>query len=877
MESSEVRSEFLSYFERNGHTIVSSSSLIPKNDPTLLFTNAGMVQFKDVFLGFEQRPYSRATSCQKCVRAGGKHNDLENVGHTPRHHTFFEMLGNFSFGDYFKNDAIRFGWELLTDVYGIPKDRLWVSVHEDDEEAYNIWRKDIGVHKNRLVRLGDKDNFWAMGETGPCGYCSEIYYNLGEGSPAGGLTLAEDPESERYLEVWNLVFMQYDRDSEGRLSPLPKPSIDTGMGLERLTSILQGVRSNYDTDLFRGIINRVEEISGLSYGSRDEGDISMRVVADHSRAVTFLVSDGVLPSNEGRGYVLRRILRRAVRHLRKLGVQEPSLHLLTDDVRKTMEDAYTELPERLSFVQEVLRNEEERFFETIDRGLELLSTEIEKHGGKDELPGGVVFKLYDTFGFPLDLTEDIARESGLGIDQRGFEAEMDKQRERSRKSWRGSDEEQLNSLYKELGSGDFSVVFTGYDRTEDTGRIAVIIKDGSLVDGADEGDTVEIITHTTPFYGEAGGQVGDRGVVEGEYGTASVLDTLKPLTNLIVHVVRVDRGKLWAGDVVSLRVDGRFRQGVRAHHTSTHILHAVLREVLGDHVHQAGSLVDSARLRFDFSHFASIDEGTVSVIEELINERLRGDDEVVTVTDVPYDEAIKGGAMAIFEEKYGDRVRVVNIGDYSKELCGGIHLSRTGELGLVKIVHETSSSAGVRRIEALAGEAAWKFIKGQEASIHESAGILKVSQSDLVSRVKKLVEENERYKKEHASLVDSLSGEKARELLKDLKDINGVKLLSAEVKGAGPDELRKIWDDVKESIGDGLAVLGSRDDGKAYLLVGVSKGLKDRFHAGRIVKELAPVIGGGGGGRHDMAQAGGSQPDKLPEALSKAVEMIKDS
>ncbi len=877
MKGSEVRQKFLDYFEERGHTVVKSSSLIPKNDPTLLFTNAGMVQFKDVFLGFDIRPYKRATSCQKCVRAGGKHNDLENVGYTARHHTFFEMLGNFSFGDYFKREAINFGWELITKVYKLPEDRLYVTVFRDDDEAFDLWSDEIGLSPDRIFRMGEKDNFWAMGDTGPCGPCSEIIIDQGESFGCGKPTCTVGCDCDRYLELWNLVFMQFDRDSSGKLSPLPNPSIDTGMGLERVTAVLQGVRSNYETDLLRPIIARVEEISDKPYGQDASSDVSMRVMADHARAVTFLISDGVIPSNEGRGYVLRRILRRAVRHARMLGIKEPCLFNLAYRVKELMEDAYPEISERLSFVVDVVKNEEERFFETIDRGLELLNVEIDRHKGERILPGDVVFRLYDTYGFPVDLTQDITRESGLELDYAGFEREMERQRERSRLAWKGSGDEELLPLYKEFISGGLVVSFTGYDKTSDRGRVTAIISQGRLVDSAREGDSVELITDKTPFYGESGGQVGDKGIIEGESGVVEVVDTKKPFPNFIVHHGVIKKGTLWVGDMVELRVDEGQRYGAKTHHTATHILHAVLREVLGTHVRQAGSLVAPERLRFDFTHFSPVDNKTIRKMEEIINERVRWDDRVITQTDVPYDQAIKSGAMAIFEEKYGDRVRVVNIGDYSKELCGGTHLHTTGEAGLFKIVTETASSAGVRRIEALAGESAWRFLKKQEETLIEASNFLRVPQSELVSRLKKMVEENERLKRELESFKSKAMTEKARELIDSVREVNGIRVLSVDVGEAGPDELRKVWDDIKTELSSGLAVLGGKSDGKAFLLVGVTKDLSKRFHAGKMVKELASYIGGGGGGKPDMAQAGGNKPENLDKALKKAYEIVSST
>ncbi len=875
MTGSEIRSQFLKYFEERGHTIVKSSSLIPKNDPTLLFTNAGMVQFKDVFLGLDKRDYKRATSSQKCVRAGGKHNDLENVGYTSRHHTFFEMLGNFSFGDYFKKEAIEFGWELLTEVYKLPKEKLWVTVFEEDDEAAELWQKVEGLLPGRVVRMGEKDNFWAMGDTGPCGPCSEILIDQGEEFGCGRPECAVGCDCDRYLELWNLVFMQFERDKSGALNPLPNPSIDTGMGLERISAVLQGVKSNYETDLLRGIISKVEEISGKRYGDDPSSDVSMRVIADHGRAVTFLISDGVFPSNEGRGYVLRRILRRAVRHAKMLGIEEPCLYRIAERVKEIMLDAYPELEERIGFVEEVVRNEEERFFETIDRGLELLNTEIEKMKGVKTLPGDVVFKLYDTFGFPVDLTQDIARERGLVIDQAGFEAEMEKQREKSRKAWKGSGEESLQPLYRDFVSGGMLVNFTGYDRTKDTGRITAIIKEGMLVDSAGEGESVDIITDRTPFYGESGGQVGDRGVIEAEGGIADVTDTRKPLPTLIVHHATVKKGTLWVGDTVELRVNEKLRHGAETHHTTTHILHAVLREVLGTHVGQAGSLVAPGRLRFDFTHHSSIDDKDIRKMEEIINERIRWDNVVVTDPEVPYDEAIKRGAMAFFEEKYGDKVRVVSIGEYSKELCGGTHLESAGEAGLFKIVSESASSAGVRRIEALAGEAAWNHIRGKEEKLTEAARVLRVPESDLIPRLTKLIEENESIKKELEDFKSRMISERTGDLLQNVKKLNGVSVLSVEIPDADPGQLRQVWDGVRDKLKSGVAVLGSRDREKAYILVGVTDDLKKKYHSGNIAKELAPLIGGKGGGRPDMAQAGGSDPENLPKALDKVFELLQ--
>ncbi len=874
MKGSEIRKLFLEYFVGKGHRIVKSSSLIPKNDRTLLFTNAGMVQFKDVFLGVDKRDYKRATSAQKCVRAGGKHSDLENVGYTARHHTFFEMLGNFSFGDYFKSEAIDFAWELITEIFRLPTDRLWATVYEDDDEAFDIWNKNIGLSADRIVRLGEKDNFWAMGETGPCGPCSEIVIDQGESFACGKEGCRVGCDCDRYLELWNLVFMQYVRDSSGKLTNLPNPSIDTGMGLERITAVIQGVESNYDTDLLIGIIRDIEQIVGKSYGADLPTDISMRVIADHARAVTFLISDGVLPLNEGRGYVLRRILRRAVRHARMLGIKEPFLYRLASRVNEIMKDSYPEIEERMAFVEEVVRNEEMRFLETIDRGLELLNSEVQKRSKQKILPGDVVFKLYDTYGFPADLTEDIAREHGLEIDSAGFDKEMERQKKQSRLAWKGSGEEALTPMYKDFVAGGLGVIFTGYEKTTDTGRITAIIRNGELVDSIKEGESGEIITDITPFYGESGGQVGDKGAINGDSGSASVVGTTKPFINLIVHHIVVDKGTLWVGDKVELNVDERLRYGARTHHTTTHILHAVLRELLGSHVRQAGSLVAPERLRFDFTHFSTVGDDNIRKIEDTINDRVRWDDEVKIQSDVPYDEAIARGAIAIFEEKYGDAVRVVSIGDYSKELCGGTHLHTSGEIGLFKILHETSSAAGIRRIEAVAGESGWKVIRKQEETLNEASNLLKVPRSDLIPRLRRVIEENIIIKDEIEAYKSRMISSKVGELLDKVEKVNGVNVLSAEVPGEGPEDLRRVWDDVRGRFKNGIAAFGCKSDGKAYILIGVTKELIDRYHAGKIVKELAGMIGGGGGGRADMAQAGGNMPDNLSVVLRKVYDIV---
>lgn len=876
MKGKEIRDRFIEYFNERGHEFVRSSSLIPKDDPTLLFTNAGMVQFKNVFIGTEKRSYTRAVSSQKCVRAGGKHNDLDNVGYTARHHTFFEMLGNFSFGDYFKKEAIEYGWDLMVNVFKLPPDKLWATVYKDDDEAYGIWRNVIGLEKDKVLRLGDEDNFWSMGDTGPCGPCSEILIDQGKDFSCGSDTCKPGCECDRYLELWNLVFMQYNRDETGKMKPIPNPSIDTGMGLERITAVIQGVKSNYETDLFRGILERIEHTAKIKYGNDEQTDTSMRVIADHSRSVSFLITDGVFPSNEGRGYVLRRILRRAVRHAKMLGIDEPFLHMILPAVNQTLGDAYPELLERADFVSQVVKKEEERFLETIDRGLDLLEQEINslKSRKNTVLSGDVVFRLYDTYGFPYDLTEDIAKNEGIVIEKDSFDREMDKQKRQSRKSWKGAGEEGSAGVYADLISGGMDIEFTGYGSLEGISTVIAIITDGTLAESAGEKENIEIITASTPFYGQSGGQVGDKGVIESDTFKAQVIDTKKPFRNLIVHRALVEKGAVWVGDTVRLKVDESHRKGAMVHHTCTHILHASLREILGDHISQAGSLVAPDRLRFDFTHHTQLRGEELREIEDLVNKRIRQDDAVKTLEDIPYDEAISTGATAIFEEKYGDRVRVVSIGDYSSELCGGTHLGSSGEAGLLKIVSEAASSAGVRRIEAVAGDSGWDYIKQQEKTIKDVSSLLKVPQSDIVARLEKLKEENEELRNELESYRSKNLSNTATDLLDRTVELDGLRLLSAEID-VPSGELRNVWDNLKQKLGSGIAVLGSKNDVKAVILVGVTGDLTGKYNAGRIIKDLAAIIGGGGGGKPDMAQAGGSKPENLDKALGSAEEIIR--
>ncbi len=873
MNSNEIRKAFLRYFENKGHQIVKSSSLVPQNDPTLLFTNAGMVQFKGVFLGEESREYSRATSSQKCVRAGGKHNDLENVGRTARHHTFFEMLGNFSFGDYFKKEAIEWAWELIVNEWRLPKEKIWITIYLEDEETFEIWRK-IGIPEYKIVRMGEKDNFWAMGDTGPCGPCSEIVFDQGEGVGCRRPDCHIGCDCDRFLELWNLVFMQFNRDKEGRLHPLAKPCIDTGMGLERISAILQGVRSNYDTDLFRPLFERIEKISGVSYGDNPEKDVSMRVIADHSRASTFLVNDGVLPSNEGRGYVLRRIMRRAMRHGRMLGIEEPFLYLISETVVDIMKEAYPELRETEKFISRVIQMEEERFQETLDQGLKILREEIEilKGMGKKVFPGEVAFRLYDTFGFPLDLSSEILQEQGIIIDEEGFKAQMIKQRQKSKQAWQGMAEGRIKEIYKKLYTESIRTRFLGYERLQSESKILKLIKNNEVVSSSSEGDEVELITESTPFYGEAGGQVGDRGLIFQEDFSLEVIDTIKPFEDFIVHLAKVKRGVVREGMDVTLRVDRDRRRAIALNHTATHLLQAVLREILGEHVHQAGSLVAAERLRFDFTHFSPLSSDDLNNIEALVNRKIRENIEVVTTT-MDVEDALRMGAMALFGEKYGEKVRVVMISDFSIELCGGTHTQRTGDIGIFKILNETGVSAGVRRIEALTGEFAYSYIKKEEEELKEIASILKASPGELLQKVERLLQRQKELERELSSYQDKLGHQEILSLLNKVKEIKGVKVLSAKVDGKDPKRMREFVDQLKIKIGSGIILLGGENDKKVSLVMGITPDLTSRFNASELIKKVAAHIGGTGGGRADFAQAGGTETKKLEEAL-KAIDNL---
>jgi alanyl-tRNA synthetase len=875
MMGSEIRESFLKFFEGKGHARVASSSLIPKDDPTLLFTNAGMVQFKNSFLGLEDRGYTRAASSQKCVRAGGKHNDLENVGVTVRHHTFFEMLGNFSFGDYFKREAIIWGWEYLTEIMRLPKENLWITIYRDDDEAFDIWHKKAGVPAERIVRLGEKSNFWMMGETGPCGPCSEIIYDQGEAAGCGRPTCNVDCDCDRYLEIWNLVFTQFDRDASGKLTPLPKPNIDTGMGLERLAAVVQGVKSNYDTDLFQDIIQFICGLCHRGYGKNEESDVSIRVIADHSRAVAFLIGDGVLPSNEGRGYVLRRILRRAARHGKLLGINKPFLHEVSQRVIDVMKDAYPDLTDKAAYIKKVVINEEQRFMETLDAGLKILQDEMAalKKAGKKIIAGDVVFKLYDTFGFPADLTADIVRKDGFSLDMEGFDKAMEAQRQRAREAWQGSGEEAVAEVYQKLSVSGIQTTFVGYETLTTASKVIAILKEGQTVPRLAEGEEGEIVVEQTPFYGEAGGQVGDVGIIEGEDFLFEVTKTIRPLDTLIVHQGRLKKGQIKARDAVILKVDNESRQATKANHSGTHLLQAALKNVLGDHIKQSGSFVAPERLRFDFTHFSRIDEQYLSCVEDVANHYIRCNEEVITEI-LPIDEALRMGATAVFDEKYGETVRVVKMGDFSMELCGGTHVKRTGDIGLLKIVHESAVAAGVRRIEALTGQGAIRYIRKIEGELKKTANQLKANPLELSERMEKLLKQQRDLEKEIASLKGKLAAKDSSDLLSQAKEIKGVRTLAVQVDATDAKTLRDFGDKLRDRLQSGIVLLGSRSADKAMLLCLVTKDLADRFHAGNIIKEIAPIVGGSGGGRPDMAQAGGQKPENLAKALGKLDEIL---
>ncbi|MHB8829214.1 MAG: alanine--tRNA ligase [Syntrophales bacterium] len=876
MTGNNIRESFLDFFKSKGHTIVGSSPLVPKDDPTLLFTNAGMVQFKNSFLGLEERGYSRAATSQKCVRAGGKHNDLENVGVTARHHTFFEMLGNFSFGDYFKKEAIAWAWEYLTGVIGLDREKLWVTVYQDDEEAFRIWRDEMGIPENRIVRMGEKTNFWTMGDTGPCGPCSEIIYDQGAGTGCGRPDCDIYCECDRHLEIWNLVFTQFDRDQSGALTPLPRPNIDTGMGLERLAAVAQGVKSNYDSDLFAGIISFIARISGRAYGSNGESDISIRVIADHSRSVAFLIGDGVLPSNEGRGYVLRRILRRAARHGKLIGMNRPFLHEVCGAVIEEMQGAYPDLLARASYIRKVVESEEQRFIETLDAGLRILQEETAalKAAGGNTIPGETVFKLYDTYGFPVDLTEDIVRRDNLSLDMEGFERAMNLQKKKARESWKGSGEETISEIYRHLALGGIVSEFSGYEGvTTGSSPIIALLSAGQTVDELTDGNEAELIVAQTPFYGEVGGQIGDTGFIRGEGFEFAVTDTKRPLDNLITHLGKVVKGKITIGAQADLLVDAEKRRDTEANHSGTHLLQAALKEVLGEHVKQSGSLVNPERLRFDFTHFSRISEEELGRVEERVNAMIRANVPVETRV-LPLAEAIRTGATAVFDEKYGDRVRVLQMGAFSRELCGGTHVARTGDIGFFKIIHESSVAAGVRRIEALTGRGAAAYAGHLEDELHRLSSLLKCNLFETAEKTEKLLRTQRDLEKEIDSLKAKMAAQDSGDLIEKVQQINGISMLATVVSASDAKTLRDLGDKLRDRLRSGVILLGSRVEDKAMLLCLVTKDLSERYHAGKIIGQIAPIVGGKGGGRPDMAQAGGTHPEFLEQALEKLASLL---
>ena len=889
MTGNELRERFLRYFERHGHTRVRSSSLVPGDDPTLLFTNAGMNQFKSVFLGEERREYTRAATCQKCVRAGGKHNDLENVGRTARHHTFFEMLGNFSFGDYFKADAIAFAWEFLTRDLGLDPGRLTATVFTDDDDAFALWRKVTGLGDDRILRLGEKDNFWAMGDTGPCGPCSEVHFHQGDHIAcaevaAGRPCLGPACECDRWLEVWNLVFMQFNRDAGGAMTPLPRPSIDTGMGLERVTAVVQGKASSFDTDLLAPLLDRIAALARKRYGAGAEDDVSMRVVADHARAATFLIADGVVPSNEWRGYVLRRIMRRAMRHGRMLGLTEPFFWRTVDWVTELMRGAYPELAPERQRVQDAVRTEEERFAETLDIGTQKIADWLAAHAGAGErvVDGRFLFTLYDTYGFPMDLAEEVFQDAGWRVTdatRAAAEAEMEAQRERARAgaAFGAGDDTEAAAVYARLSAEVPPVEFVGYGTLTAPARILAIVDAAGggarRVGEAEAGAEVEMILDRTPAYAESGGQVGDTGTLTGRAGRGQVLDTYYRGSKLVVHRVRVAQGGFHEGEDVAVSVESPRRQGLRQHHTGTHLLHAALRRVLGPHVTQAGSLVAPDHLRFDFSHGAAVRDREVDAIESLVNEQVQADTAVVRM-EMDRDEALKMGAMALFGEKYGDRVRVIRIGEFSVELCGGTHLERTGEIGLLKVSTEGAVASGVRRIEAVAGPAALESVARKEAALREAAELLKIGPLEVPKRLQKLLEEQRALEKQLAELAAGQARARAEALVASARQIDGVAVVAGRVDGLDPDGLRAVADTLRDRLGSGVVCVGSVLDGKVSLVVAVTKDLTGRFHAGKLVQEVAKAVGGGGGGRPDLAQAGGKDPERLDAALELVYTLV---
>ena len=875
MNSHDIREQFLAFFEQRGHRRVGSSPLVPAGDPTLLFTNAGMNQFKDVFLGVETRPYRRAASCQKCMRAGGKHNDLENVGFTPRHHTFFEMLGNFSFGDYFKKEAIPWAWELVTEVYRLPPERIWVTIFQTDDEAFDVWHRDVGLPEARIVRLGEKDNFWAMGDTGPCGPCSELYYDVGPGSGCGREDCRPGCDCDRFLEFWNLVFMQYNRAAGGELQALPRPSIDTGMGLERMAAILQGVFDNYHTDLFQPLIAVIGDELGVEYPTGEPTDRAVRVIADHARAVAFLLAEGVLPSNEGRGYVLRKIIRRALRFGKFAGRDRPYLYKIALYVVDQMKDVYPELWMGRDLIRDGCHAEEERFFKVIETGLLKFEDLMERHREDRRLPGREVFHLYDTFGLPLDLMEEIARERGFRLDRAGFQQGLQEQRERARSAWKGEESFAGVEVYRAL-SQKFSVRFHGYETLRWDGAAVLALLDDQRrpVDRLTAGQRGEAILDHTVFYGESGGQVGDRGILQGPRASARVVDTRIYFRSLIVHHVEVTEGVLEIGDEVQMEVPAERRYPTMRHHTGTHLLHAALREVLGLHVKQAGSLVAPDRLRFDFTHFSSVSREELEAIERLVNSKIY-ENLPVKIHTMPLDEALESGALAFFGDKYGDTVRVIQVEDFSKELCGGTHVRYTGDIGPFVILKESSVAAGVRRIEAVCGHRAVQVIQERRSRLDQAAALLKTGEAEVPERLEDLLQRYRRLQKEFERLQRSRLDRDLGSLFQEDVQIGPWRVHARAYDDLDMEELRYLADRLRSGPGH-LAVLGSRKNGKAYLVIAVHKNQGGQVQAAELIRRIAPVIGGGGGGRPDFAQAGGNRPEAVVTAVREGLQIVKE-
>ena len=861
LSTADLRNKFIDYFKSHGHQAVASSSLVPADDPTLLFTNAGMNQFKDCFLGAEKRSYTRAVSSQRCVRAGGKHNDLENVGYTARHHTFFEMLGNFSFGDYFKKEAIEFAWNFLTKEIGLPKEKLLVTVYSEDDEAFDIWENHIGVPKEKIIRISTSDNFWSMGDTGPCGPCSEIFYDHGAhiwGGPPG----TPEEDGDRFIEIWNLVFMQFNKQADGTMEPLPKPSIDTGMGLERISAILQNVHSNYEIDLFQNLIKSAASI----VGSEDLENKSLRVIADHIRSCSFLICDGVMPSNEGRGYVLRRIIRRAVRHGYQLGANDIFFYKLVASLAKEMGEAYPELVDQLPVIEKVLRVEEEQFSKTLARGMAILNDTLETLEG-DTVPGDVVFKLYDTYGFPTDLTNDVAREHDLKIDEEGFEAAMQAQRARAQQA------SNFGADYNSKLAIDHTTSFTGYTDVEGQANVVELIADNAFVEKLEDGQEGVVVLDSTPFYAESGGQAGDKGVLRVANGEFIVTDTQK-MGNAFAHK-GIAKGSVSKGDTATAAIDAANREAIKKNHSATHLLHAALREILGEHVTQKGSLVEAPRMRFDFSHFEAVTAEQLAEIERRVNQEIRANHTLATEL-MDLDEAKASGAMALFGEKYDEKVRVVTMGPFSVELCGGTHVTRTGDIGLFKITSEAGIASGVRRIEAVTGEHALEVVQTQQATLSSLSALLKTDSQNVLDRVVSLQNQTKELEKALNSAKQKLASQQGADMLNSVIEIKGTKVLIANLEGVESKSLRSMMDDIKNRIGEGIVVLGVAGDNKVNLIAGVTKGLTSKVKAGELVNFVAAQVGGKGGGRPDMAQAGGSQPENLSAALDSINAWLED-